>query len=224
MVSISQRGWTAEMIARRVYRDLPDGAYVNLGIGLPNRILGVAHDPEKEVVFHSENGILGLGERPGDDDVDPDLIDSGKNFASLVPGGCFFSHVDSFAMIRGGHIQIAVLGAFEVSAAGDIANWTTDGGTAGIPAIGGAADLAAGAGTVFVMMSSMSRDGIPRLVRNCSLPVTAMGAVSRVYTDLGVFVPEKTNFRVLELAPAVSLWDVQSQLEPGLIQDPNLVL
>lgn len=174
--------------------DIPAGSYVNFGIGLPGRV--VAHlDPAREIVVHSENGILGIGPPPDPGQEDWDLIDPGKSPVTLVPGGAFVDHVDSFTIIRGGHLDIAVLGAFEVSAAGDLANWTAG----GMPAVGGAMDLAVGAREVWILMRHRSSDGSCKLVPTCSLPLTARRCVTRIYTDEGVFAPTGSSFSVERL-------------------------
>jgi 3-oxoadipate CoA-transferase, beta subunit len=221
MTAVTQ-GWSPDEIARRVYRDLPEGSYVNLGIGLPTRVLAAAGGGRKEVVFHSENGILGLGPPPGDGQADPDMIDAGKNLATLAEGGCFFSHVESFAMIRGGHVSIAVLGAYEVSASGDLANWSLErnGQDHGIPAVGGAVDLAAGVGAIFVMMNNLLRHKTQRLVGRCELPITGLQAVTRIYTDIGILAPAGGQFRVVELADNVGLADVHRCVSPDLVLGP----
>ena len=170
-------------LARRVAADLPGGAYVNLGIGLPTRVADFVR-PGAEIVFHSENGLLGVGPAPAPDEADPELINAGKELVTLVPGAAIFDHATAFVMIRGGHIDIAVMGAYEVSAAGDLANWST--GDRGAPAVGGAMDLAAGAKAVWIMMEHRTKDGAPRLVANCSLPLTGARVVTRVYTELAV--------------------------------------
>jgi 3-oxoadipate CoA-transferase beta subunit len=167
--------------------------------------------PTKEVIFHAEHGVLGLIAAPAGSPVDPDLIDAGKNPAALRVGGCFVSHAEAFAMIRGGHIDVSALGAFEVSCGGDVANWSTDPGQdlrtrvpRSVPAVGGAVDLAAGARSVVVLMRQAARGGRLRLVGQCSLPLTGRGCVSRVYTDLGIFAPTGHSFRVEELAPDIT--------------------
>ena len=169
-------------LAWRVAQDIADGAYVNLGIGMPTRVAN--HIPAgREVILHSENGILGMGPKPSEGAEDYDLINAGKQPVTLLAGGAYFHHADSFAMMRGGHLDICVLGAFQVSATGDLANWSTDEPGA-IPAVGGAMDLAVGAKQTWVMMDLLTRKGQSKVVAQCSYPLTAMGCVKRIYTDL----------------------------------------
>ncbi len=201
-------------MAATVARDIPEGWYVNLGIGIPTLVAD--HVPvEREVVFHSENGILGLGPAPAPDAVDPWLINAGKQHVTLRQGGSYFHHADSFAMIRGGHIDLCVLGAFEVAENGDIANWaTSENDTA--PAVGGAMDLAAGAKRLWVVMEHTTKDGRPRLVRRCSYPLTAPAAVTRIYTNLAVLDVTPAGFAVRELAPGVDLETVRAKTDAEL--------
>ncbi len=174
----------ADGLARLVARDIPAGSVVNLGIGRPTRVSNFL-EPGAGVVLHTENGMLGMGPEATGDDVDPDLINAGKVPVTELPGASYFHHADSFAMMRGGHLDFCVLGAFQVSQAGDLANWHT-GAPDAIPAVGGAMDLAIGARQTFVMMTLLARDGSPKLVRECSYPLTGVGCVSRVYTDRAV--------------------------------------
>jgi 3-oxoadipate CoA-transferase beta subunit len=194
-------------IAARVARDIPDGAYVNLGIGLPTLVAN--HIPkDREVILHSENGILGLGPKPAPGREDGDLIDAGKNPATALAGAAYFHHADSFAMIRGGHIDICVLGAFQVSTSGDIANWHT-GEADAIPAVGGAMDLAAGARQVFVTMEHLTKDGKSKIVERCSYPLTGIRCVTRIYTDLAVVDVRADGLHVVEIAEDLPFDELQ---------------
>lgn len=184
-------------IAARVARDIPEGAYVNLGIGLPTLVAN--HIPkDREIVLHSENGILGLGPKPPKGEEDEDLIDAGKAPATILQGGSYFHHADSFGMIRGGHIDICVLGAFQVAANGDIANWHT-GEADAIPAVGGAMDLAAGAKQVFVTMEHLTKKGESKIVERCSYPLTGVRCVTRIYTDLAVIDVKPDGLHLVEI-------------------------
>ena len=194
--------WTANEVAALAANDIPEGAFVNLGIGQPERVAD--HIPAgREVVLHSENGILGMGPRPSADLEDMELINAGKKPVTLLPGGAFFHHADSFSMVRGGHIDICILGAFEVAANGDLANWSAGGD--GVPAVGGAMDLAAGARSVRVITSHTTRSGAPKLLGALTLPATGRGIVNRIYTELAILEPTGGAFRVLRTAPGVSL-------------------
>src|SRR6516165_9254878 len=182
---MAEAKWSRAEMAARVARDIPDGAVVNLGIGLPTLVAN--HLPQdREVVLHSENGVIGMGPAPRDGEEDFDLINAGKQPVTLLPGGVFFHHADSFAMMRGGHLDVCVLGAFQVSRCGDLANWHT-GAPDAIPAVGGAMDLAIGAKNVFVMMSLFTKDGTAKLVPECTYPLTGLGCVSRIYTHHAIF-------------------------------------
>ncbi len=189
-------------MAARIARDIPEGAYVNLGIGLPTLVanhLGA----DKEVFLHSENGMLGMGPAPPAGQEDPDLVNAGKQPVTLVTGGAYFHHADSFAMIRGGHVDICVLGAFQVSVAGDLANWHT-GEPGTIPAVGGAMDLAVGARRVFVMMEHLTKNGDSKIVDRCTYPLTGVRCVSRIYTDLAVLDVTPGGLAVVDVVDGLS--------------------
>ena len=192
-----------EQMAARVARDIPEGAYVNLGIGLPTTVANFL-PADKEIFLQSENGLLGMGPAPAPGHEDPDLINAGKQPVTLLTGGCYFHHADSFAMMRGGHLDICVLGAFQVSAHGDLANWST-GAPDAIPAVGGAMDLAIGAKQVFVMMDLFTKKGESKLVAECSYPLTGLRCVSRVYTDVAVFDLGADGATVLEMVEGMDI-------------------
>ena len=195
-------------LAARVAQDIPDGSYVNLGIGKPTHVS--AYVPEgREVIYHSENGILGVGPTPAPGQEDLELIDASKRYITTAPGAAFFEHTDSFAMMRGGHIDIAVLGAYQVAENGDLANWATLDETYP-PAVGGAMDLVVGVPTILVMMKHVNRDGTPKLLERCTYPLTGLGVVSRVYTDLAVLDVTPQGFRLVELTPGNSFDAVQA--------------
>jgi len=205
-----------DAMARRVAQDIPEGAYVNLGIGLPTKVAD--HLPvDREVILQSENGLLGMGPAPARGEEDWDLINAGKQAVTLMAGGSFFHHADSFAMMRGGHIDICVLGAFQVSVHGDLANWHT-GAPGAIPAVGGAMDLALGAKRTFVMMELLTRDGRSKLVERCDYPLTGLGCVSRVYTDYGVFDVSRNGLAVVEMIEGLTLDRLQELT--GLVLKP----
>lgn len=206
---------TRGQIAERVARDIPDGAYVNLGIGLPTRIASFLPD-NKDVFLHSENGLLAFGPSPLAGEEDPELINAGKEFVTMLKGGSFFHHGDSFAMMRGGHLDICVLGAFQVAANGDLANWHT--GTAeAIPAVGGAMDLAVGAKKVFVTTDHVTKTGEPKIVAELSYPTTGLACVDRVYTDLCVIEVTPEGLKVIEKVDGLSFGQLQSQTGASLI-------
>ncbi len=212
--TLAAKPLTRPEMAARVARDIPEGWYVNLGIGIPTAVADHV-PPEREVVFHSENGVLGMGPAPAKDAIDPWLINAGKQYVTLRQGGSYCHHFDSFAMIRGGHLDLCVLGAFQVAANGDIANWaTSENDTA--PAVGGAMDLAAGAKRLWVMMEHTTKDGTPKLVRRCSYPLTAVGAVKRVYTNLAVLDVTAQGFVVRDIAPGLSFAALAAQTEAPL--------
>lgn len=204
-------------LAARVARDIPEGAYVNLGIGAPTLIANYL-PKEKEIFLQSENGILGMGPAPAEEDIDWELINAGKQPVTLVTGGCFFHHGDSFTMMRGGHIDICVLGAFQVSVNGDLANWHT-GAPDAIPAVGGAMDLAIGARQVFVMMDLFTKTGESKLVRECTYPLTGLACVSRVYSDVAIFELGPEGAKVLEMVEGVTIDQLRAltkvDLEPA---------
>lgn len=197
-------GLNQDQMAREVALDLPDGAVVNLGIGHPTLVARFV-PPGREIVLHSENGIFGMGPHAEEGAEDWDLVDAGKHPVTVVPGASFVSHADSFAAIRGGHIDISVMGAYQVSVGGDLANWTLG---EGIPAVGGAMDLVSGAKQVFAMCDHTTRGGIPKLVKRCSLPLTGPAAVRRVYTNLGIFEVQADRFVALGLADGLDVSDV----------------
>jgi 3-oxoadipate CoA-transferase beta subunit len=199
--------WNREQMARRVAQDIPDGAVVNLGIGLPTQVAN--HLPaDRELILHSENGVLGMGPAPAAGAEDYDLINAGKQPVTLLPGGSFCHHADSFAMMRGGHLDICVLGAFQVSASGDLANWHT-GAADAIPAVGGAMDLAIGAKRTFVMMEHTTKAGECKIVSSCTYPVTGLGCVSRIYTDLAVIDVMPTGLKLIETVEGLSFEELQ---------------
>jgi 3-oxoadipate CoA-transferase beta subunit len=203
-----------EQMAWRAAQDLPEGAFVNLGIGIPT--LTASYVPTgREVIFHSENGVLGLGPKPEPGKEDPYLIDAGKNLTTLVTGGCYVHHADAFLMIRGGHLDISLLGAFEVSETGDLANWTTED-PAFPPGVGGAMDLAVGAKEIRVIMEHTGKKGEPRILKHCTLPLTAAGCVKRIYTNLAVIDVTPSGLSVLEMIPAMTLEKLQALTEPKL--------
>jgi 3-oxoadipate CoA-transferase beta subunit len=188
--------WTRDEMARRVARAIPEGAYVNLGIGLPTLVAN-HFSKDREVILHSENGILGVGPSPAAGTEDPDLINASKEPVTLVEGAAVVHHADSFGMMRGGHLDVCVLGAFQVSQTGDLANWST-GAPGAIPAVGGAMDLAIGAKSVYVMTDLLTKTGESKLVAACSYPLTGVGCVTRVYTDHAVFDVTPDGFAVRE--------------------------
>jgi 3-oxoadipate CoA-transferase, beta subunit len=205
---------TRDELAARIAQDIPDGAYVNLGIGQPT-LVGDHLDTEAGVVLHTENGMLGMGPQAHGDEIDTDLTNAGKVPVTELPGASYFHHADSFAMMRGGHLDVCVLGAFQVSARGDLANWHT-GDLDAIPAVGGAMDLAIGAKQVFVMMSLFTKDGTPKLVPACTYPLTGLGCVRRVYTDHAVFDVGRDGARLVE-AFDTSVRELQERLRVQLL-------
>ena len=201
MSEIATVGLTREQMAQRAALDIPNGTYVNLGIGIPELV--ARYVPEgREVIYHTENGLLGMGPSPAPGEGDPELINAGKRQVTAVPGAAYFHHADSFVMIRGGHLDLCVLGALQVSRQGDLANWST-GAADAIPAVGGAMDLVAGVDTIFVITQHTPRDGHPKLVEECTYPLTGPAAVDRIYTDLAVIDITPDGFQLVELAPGV---------------------
>jgi 3-oxoadipate CoA-transferase beta subunit len=200
--------FTRDEIAQLVARDIPEGCYVNLGIGLPTLVANHL-ETSKDIFLHSENGILGMGPAPAPGEEDGDLINASKQPVTLLTGGAYFHQADSFAMMRGGHLDICVLGAFQVSRTGDLANWHT-GAPDAIPAVGGAMDLATGAKRVFVMMEHQSKSGESKIVDRCTYPLTGVGCVSRIYTDLAVIDISDGGLIVRDLAPGLTLDELQS--------------
>ncbi|MDM1842613.1 3-oxoacid CoA-transferase subunit B [Serratia ureilytica] len=211
---------TRDQLAQRVARDIPEGAYVNLGIGLPTRIANYL-PADKEVILHSENGLLGMGPSPAPGEEDPELINAGKERVTLLPGGSYFHHADSFTMMRGGHLDICVMGGYQVSAAGDLANWST-GAEDAIPAVGGAMDLAIGARKVYVMMDYLTKTGECKLVEQCSYPLTGLACVSRIYSDMAIIDITPDGPQVLELCPGLT-FDALQALTPIRLLQSDLI-
>ena len=206
--SQTMKRFTREQMAARVARDIPNGACVNLGIGLPTMVAN--HLPkDREIILHTENGLLGMGRAPEPGEEDPDLINAGKQPVTALPGASYFHHADSFAMMRGGHLDFCVLGAFQVSVSGDLANWHTGGPTA-IPAVGGAMDLAIGAKRVHVMMEHLTKQGESKIVARCTYPLTGVACVNRIFTDLAVLDVTSAGLVALERAEGLSFEELQS--------------
>jgi 3-oxoadipate CoA-transferase beta subunit len=202
------KGWTREQMAARAAEDIPDGAYVNLGIGIPELVARFV-PAGRTFIYHTENGLLGMGPPPAAGKEDPELINAGKKMVTAVAGAAYFHHADSFVMIRGGHIDVCVLGAMQVAQNGDLANWST-GGADAIPAVGGAMDLVAGVEKIFVITQHVTKEGEPKLVTACTYPLTARGVVSRIYTDLAVVDVTASGFRLVELAPGITFDEVRA--------------
>ena len=218
--SDNKPGWTRKEMAMRAAVDIPDGAYVNLGIGMPEDV--AQHVPAgREVIYHTENGLLGMGNYPSPGQEDPELINAGKKYVTAIPGAAYFHHADSFAMVRGGHIDICILGAMQVSVAGDLANWST-GAKDAIPAVGGAMDLVAGVKSIYIITQHCTRTGEPKLVEACSFPLTGRGVVNRIYTDLAVIDVTDKGFEVVDLAPDVTLDYVRKHTGCALLASPRL--
>ena len=211
-------GIDRDALARIVAADIPAGSFVNLGIGLPTKVSNHLA-PDSGVMLHTENGMLGMGPEAVGDQVDPDLVNAGKIPVTELPGASYFHHADSFAMMRGGHLDVCVLGAFQVSRTGDLANWHT-GAPDAIPAVGGAMDLALGAKQTFVMMNLLTREGASKLVRECTYPLTGLACVTRVYTDLAVFLIEDRGVVVREVF-GLAFGDLQALVDVTLIDGTN---
>ena len=215
MTNEQQIGWTRDQMAERAAQDIPNGAYVNLGIGIPEKV--VRYVPGgREVIYHTENGLLGMGDAPEEGSEDPELINAGKKLVTAIPGAAYFHHADSFAMIRGNHIDICVLGAMQVAQNGDLANWST-GNPDAIPAVGGAMDLVAGVKVINVITQHVTKKGYPKLVSACTFPLTGVAVVSRIYTDLAVIDVTAEGFKIVELAPGVDFDYVQERTGCTLI-------
>jgi len=208
-------GRTREEMAQRLAQDIPDGWYVNLGIGIPELVAKFV--PEgRELIYHTENGLLGMGPTPEPGEGDPELINAGKRQVTALPGAAFFHHADSFAMIRGGHLDLCVLGALQVACNGDLANWST-GADDAIPAVGGAMDLVAGVKSIFVITQHCTKEGEPKLVDACTYPLTGRGVVNRIYTDLAVIEVTPGGFQLIELSPGVDLDTVKERTGAPLL-------
>ena len=220
MTSATATGWTRDQIAMRVAQDIPNGSYVNLGIGIPELV--AHHVPAgRTFIYHTENGLLGMGPSPAAGQGDPELINAGKRRVSMMPGAAFFDQATSFAMIRGGHLDLSVLGALQVAANGDLANWST-GADDAIPAVGGAMDLVAGVKRVFVMTTHMTKEGEPKLVQRCTYPLTGRAVVTRIYSDLAVIDVTAHGFALVELAPGITFDFVQERTGAPIIQSHAL--
>ena len=208
-------GLTRDQMAQRAATDIEDGSYVNLGIGIPELV--AEHVPEgRQVIYHTENGLLGMGRPPEPGAGDPELINAGKKQVTAEAGAAYFHHADSFVMIRGGHIDLCILGALQVAQNGDLANWST-GGSDAIPAVGGAMDLVAGVRRIHVVTQHTTRDGVPKLVEQCTYPLTGLGVVNRIYTDLAVIDITDDGFQLVELAPGVDYAYVAERTDAPLI-------
>ena len=212
------QGWDREAMARRLAQDIPNGSYINLGIGIPELVAKFV--PEgRTFIYHTENGLLGMGPSPEVGQEDPELINAGKRHVTANPGAAYFHHADSFAMIRGGHLDLSILGAMQISQSGDLANWST-GKPGAIPAVGGAMDLVAGVKRVFVLTQHTTKTGEPKLVESCTYPLTGQGVVDRIYTDLAVIDITPAGFQTVELAPGVPFEHVQAMTGAPLSPPP----
>ncbi len=212
-------GWNTNQIAQKVALDIHDGAYVNLGIGLPELVASFIPQ-DREVIYHTENGLLGMGPAPEPSDEDSELINAGKKCVTAIAGASYFHHADSFTMIRGGHIDICVLGALQVSEEGDLANWST-GEPGAIPAVGGAMDLVAGVKTIFVITQHCTKTGESKIVKQCTYPLTGKNVVNRIYTNLAIIDVNNKKLFVKELAPNVSFEYLQKITDARLLKHPG---
>jgi len=208
-------GWAKDEIAKKIANEFPHGSYVNLGIGMPELVSKFV-DESKEIIYHSENGLLGMGPPANENELDFELINAGKKPVTILPGGSYCHHADSFSMIRGGHIDYCVLGAMEVSESGDLANWTTG---KGIPAVGGAMDLVVGAKNVFVMSQHTTKDGSPKFLKNCSLPLTGKSVVTRVYSNLAILDVTSEGFKLKEMCEQIDFDLLQKVTEAKIISN-----
>ncbi len=216
MVNNENIGWDRNQMAQKVAQDIPDGSYVNLGIGIPELV--ASHVPEgREVIYHTENGLLGMGPNPEEGTEDPELINAGKKYITAIPGAAFFHHADSFTMIRGKHIDVCVLGAMQIAKDGSLANWST-GAPNAIPAVGGAMDLVAGVKTIYVITQHVTKKGEPKIVKECTFPLTGKKVVDRIYSDLAIIDVKEDGLYVKEMAPGVTFEYLQEKTGAELKQ------
>ena len=218
-INEQKTGWTRLQMAQKVAMDIPDGSYVNLGIGIPELVAQFA--PEgREFIYHTENGLLGMGPTPPEGQEDPELINAGKKYVSAISGACYFHHADSFTMIRGRHIDVCVLGAMQISGEGDLANWST-GEPGAIPAVGGAMDLVLGAKQIFVITDHQTKTGVPKIVETCTYPLTGKKVVNVIYTNLAILDVTEKGLKVRELAPGIDFETLQKQTGTTILPPEN---